>query len=82
VISRSAASLSGGWTTLGGQLLHAAIALGIGMILFRFGLFGGGDASFLLPSPPASRRRTPLRCCWRSLYAACCCLCSGFFIAG
>lgn len=46
MISRSAASLSGGWTTLGGQLLHAAIALGIGMILFRFGLFGGGDAKF------------------------------------
>jgi prepilin peptidase CpaA len=26
--------------------LHAAIALAIGMILFRFGLIGGGDAKF------------------------------------
>lgn len=38
--------LSGGWTALGGQLLHAMVALVIGMLLFRFGLFGGGDAKF------------------------------------
>jgi prepilin peptidase CpaA len=35
-----------GWEALGSGGLHALIALAIGMVLFRFGWFGGGDAKF------------------------------------
>lgn len=38
--------LSGGAPMLGNQALHALIALFIGMLLFKFGVFGGGDAKF------------------------------------
>ena len=36
----------GGLPLLGWQMLHAAIALMAGMLLFRIGLIGGGDAKF------------------------------------
>lgn len=36
----------GGLPLLGWQTLHAAIALMAGMLLFRIGLVGGGDAKF------------------------------------
>lgn len=35
-----------GLPALGGHALHAAIALVIGMLLFKFGIIGGGDAKF------------------------------------
>lgn len=35
-----------GLSALPGALLHASFALVCGMILFRFGLIGGGDAKF------------------------------------
>jgi prepilin peptidase CpaA len=38
--------IEGGAPALGGQALHAAIVLALGMVLFRFGVFGGGDAKF------------------------------------
>jgi prepilin peptidase CpaA len=38
--------LDGGLVVLGSQALHMAIVLIAGMVLFRFGLFGGGDAKF------------------------------------
>ena len=38
--------LLGGLPALGSQAAHAAIALIVGMLLFRIGLFGGGDAKF------------------------------------
>jgi prepilin peptidase CpaA len=39
-------SVEGGLPALGSQALHMAIVLVAGMVLFRFGLFGGGDAKF------------------------------------
>ena len=38
--------LSGGLPMLGSQALHAAIAFFVGMLLFKFGVLGGGDAKF------------------------------------
>lgn len=38
--------LSGGLPMVGSQALHAMIALFVGMLLFKFGVFGGGDAKF------------------------------------
>jgi len=38
--------LLGGLPALGSQAAHAAIALIVGMVLFRFGVVGGGDAKF------------------------------------
>jgi prepilin peptidase CpaA len=36
----------GGLPALGSQALHMVIVLIAGMVLFRFGVFGGGDAKF------------------------------------
>ncbi|MBV1689321.1 prepilin peptidase [Novosphingobium sp. G106] len=36
----------GGLSILGSQFLHMVIVLAAGMVLFRFGIFGGGDAKF------------------------------------
>lgn len=36
----------GGLPMLGSQFLHMVIVLAAGMVLFRFGIFGGGDAKF------------------------------------
>ncbi len=41
-----AVAVTGGVSALPSSLAHAAIALVIGMILFRFGVIGGGDAKF------------------------------------
>jgi prepilin peptidase CpaA len=38
--------LDGGLAVLSSQALHMVIVLVAGMVLFRFGLFGGGDAKF------------------------------------
>jgi prepilin peptidase CpaA len=38
--------VEGGLPALGSQALHMVIVLIAGMVLFRFGLFGGGDAKF------------------------------------
>jgi prepilin peptidase CpaA len=38
--------LVGGPAVLGGQALHMALVLLAGIMLFRFGVFGGGDAKF------------------------------------
>lgn len=35
-----------GWTGLGLHALHAALALGVGFLLFSWGVFGGGDGKF------------------------------------
>jgi len=35
-----------GWEALGSGGLHAVLALIVGMLLFRLGWFGGGDAKF------------------------------------
>src|SRR3546814_1971694 len=35
-----------GFSALGSHLAHTIIALLVGMILFRFGVIGGGDAKF------------------------------------
>ena len=35
-----------GWTGLGLHALHAALALGVGFLLFSWGIFGGGDGKF------------------------------------
>lgn len=35
-----------GWEALGSGGLHALVALVVGMLLFRMGWFGGGDAKF------------------------------------
>ncbi|MCJ2178705.1 A24 family peptidase [Novosphingobium album (ex Hu et al. 2023)] len=37
---------SAGVSAIGGHMAHAAAALLVGMILFRFGVVGGGDAKF------------------------------------
>lgn len=41
-----AATVLGGWASLGWHAAHAAIALVVGMVLFAIGAFGGGDAKF------------------------------------
>lgn len=38
--------LVGGLPGLGSQFLHMLVVLVAGMVLFRFGVFGGGDAKF------------------------------------
>jgi prepilin peptidase CpaA len=38
--------LSAGFSAVGSHLAHAAVALLVGMVLFRFGVVGGGDAKF------------------------------------
>ena len=54
-------AFSQGWTMLPWGLLHAAIALVVGMGLFALGAIGGGDAKFYaaaafsLPAVPASQ---------------------------
>ncbi|QZD91814.1 prepilin peptidase [Qipengyuania xiapuensis] len=35
-----------GWTGLGLHFLHAVLALGLGYLLFIWGVFGGGDGKF------------------------------------
>lgn len=45
-----ALALHGGATAVVSALLHAAIALCIGLILFRFRIVGGGDAKFYAAS--------------------------------
>ncbi|GGB86150.1 hypothetical protein GCM10011494_00540 [Novosphingobium endophyticum] len=40
------AVVTGGVAELGSHALHSAAALVIGMVLFRFGMVGGGDAKF------------------------------------
>ena len=42
----SFAAFEGGFQGLGNHALHMSIALIGGMVLFRFGVFGGGDAKF------------------------------------
>lgn len=42
----SFALAAGGLPELGSHALHAGIALVVGMVLFRIGAFGGGDAKF------------------------------------
>lgn len=42
----AAGVIQGGLPALGSQALHLAIALVVGIGLFRFGVFGGGDAKF------------------------------------
>src|SRR5690606_7702139 len=37
---------SAGFETLAWAFLHAVLALAVGMVLFRFGAIGGGDAKF------------------------------------
>ncbi len=46
VASLASLILSQGMDAAGWGLLHGAIALVIGMVLFRFGMVGGGDAKF------------------------------------
>jgi prepilin peptidase CpaA len=46
VIGLVMAAVAGGSATLVQHLIHSLAALVAGMILFRFGVFGGGDAKF------------------------------------
>lgn len=46
VCGLGALMLIGGWEMAGSALLHSIVALLAGMVLFRFGLIGGGDAKF------------------------------------
>lgn len=46
VVSLASLGFSHGWEGAGWGLLHGGLALVIGMILFRFGMIGGGDAKF------------------------------------
>ena len=39
-------AIQGAWPQAGSQAAHAGLALVAGMILFRFNVFGGGDAKF------------------------------------
>lgn len=40
------AVIASGFSELGSHALHLGVALVVGMILFRFGMIGGGDAKF------------------------------------
>ncbi len=40
------ALLAGGLAGLGSNAVHMVVALGVGMVLFRFAIVGGGDAKF------------------------------------
>jgi prepilin peptidase CpaA len=40
------AAVTAGVPEMGSHALHAAVALVTGMVLFRFGMIGGGDAKF------------------------------------
>lgn len=40
------AGAAAGLPALGSHALHLAVSLAIGMVLFRFGMIGGGDAKF------------------------------------
>lgn len=46
LLGLSLAAADGGLAELGSHLAHAVIALLVGMLLFRFGMVGGGDAKF------------------------------------
>ena len=39
-----------GWSGLGLHAAHAALALGLGFLLFNWGVFGGGDGKFYAAS--------------------------------
>jgi prepilin peptidase CpaA len=46
LIGLGLAAGSGGGTAIAQHAIHAFAALVVGMVLFRFGVFGGGDAKF------------------------------------
>jgi prepilin peptidase CpaA len=46
IAAASGLAYSAGLETLAWALLHAVLALAVGMVLFRFGVIGGGDAKF------------------------------------
>lgn len=46
VAGLTVAAVVAGLPALGSHALHLAVALVVGMVLFRFGMIGGGDAKF------------------------------------